>query len=135
MRSDEVVGWAVVRSAGRVAAWAWPRDAPAGVRSPVGAGFQATVVGLVGDRLVAAGNAIAWPVGLRCDGRDVAVTPRSLQQAWPAATGRIVVMLAGLFETEHTWRYGAQRWWDADDATLVARLSADGWTPVEVRCP
>ena len=123
------------RAGARVAGWAWPRDARPGVQGPVAAAAQATVVGLFGDQLAEAGSPVAYPVRLRADGRDVVVSPRSLAEAYPDATGRIAVFVAGLFETEDAWRYRAARWWGDPTSTIGTRLAADGWTPVLVRYP
>lgn len=123
------------RVLGRIAAVTRPEDAPAGWRAPRATSAQSTVVGLVGDRLTAAGNAVAWPLGLRCSGQDVAVGTRGLRDAYPAATGRLVVFVHGLFETDRAWAYGASRWWSEHDTTLPDRLVGDGWTPLVVRYP
>ena len=45
------------------------------------------------------------------------------------------MLLPGLFETEHAWRVGAERWWDEDRATLGDRARDAAWTPVHVRYP
>lgn len=123
------------RVGARALGWAWPHDARPGVASPVAAGAQATIVGLIGHELAAAGNPVAWPVRLRADGRDVRIGPRPLARAYPNATGRLVVQLPGLFETEHGWRYRAQRWWDDPEASHARRLAATGWTAVDVQYP
>lgn len=129
-------GRAVARVGGRVAGWAWPHEARAGFTSPVAAGTRATIIGLVGDQLAEAGSPVAWPVRIRRDGVDVPVGTRSLREAYPDATGRVVVLLPGLFETEHAWGFGAARWWaDEHRATLPDRLRGDGWTPLHVRYP
>ena len=128
-------GRVAARVGGRLLGWAWPQDARPGVRHPVAATARATIVGLIGDQLAEAGSPVAYPVRLRADGDDVVVAPRSLAEAYPDATGRLVVFLAGLFETEHAWWYRAQRWWGDPSSTMGSRLAEDGWTPVLVRYP
>lgn len=128
-------GRAVLRSASRVAGWAWPHEARSGLASAAGATTRATVVGLIGDQLAEAGSPVAFPVRLRHGGRDVDVAPRALAEAYPDATGRLLVFVPGLFETEHAWWYRAARWWSDDAPTLGDRARADGWTPVYVRYP
>jgi len=43
-------------------------------------------------------------MGLRVDGRAVEPAPAALAAAYPAATGRLVVFVPGLVETEFSWR-------------------------------
>jgi pimeloyl-ACP methyl ester carboxylesterase len=110
-----------MRVAGRGAeAFAGRRYAHAVSETPRGALLIGIVNGLVGDTLEEERNAIAQPMSLRVDG--AAVPP---DHPFPDATGRVVVFLHGLMETEFSWggrgRYGE-------------RLSADaGWTPLYVR--
>ena len=64
------------------------------------------------------------------DGRPISSTPRgalALAAAFPAATGRLVVFVHGLMETEHAWRLGGGEGYGA-------RLARDlGRTPVDIR--
>src|SRR5918994_576951 len=81
----------------------------------------AMVCGLHGDQLEAEGSALHHPMALRAAGRVVTV-PGDV----PGATGRLVVFVHGLFETEHAWTMASQGY--------GARLARDlGATPLYVR--
>lgn len=105
-------------------------------RSAAGRFLVSAVNGLIGDRLVAEDSPLAIEMGLRADGRHVALDPPSLAAAYPDATGEIVVFLHGLCETEEVWgRRSRPRRPDGGSApSYGARLAADeGWTPLYVR--
>ncbi|MGI5127699.1 esterase/lipase family protein [Pseudonocardia sp. CA-107938] len=71
---------------------------------------------------------LAGPMAVRLDGAGIAVDAATLARHHPAATGRLVVLVHGLIETEEWWRPAP----DADD--FGARLAADtGATCVRVR--
>ena len=60
------------------------------------------------------------------DGSPVSINPASLRGAFPNHTRRLVVLLHGLGETEHSWR--------SDGLTaMAAGLEADGFTVLELR--
>ena len=89
--------------------------------TPRGAAALAVVCGLHGDQLEAEGSALHHPMALRAAGRVVTV-PGDV----PGATGRLVVFVHGLFETEHAWTMASQGY--------GARLARDlGATPLYVR--
>jgi pimeloyl-ACP methyl ester carboxylesterase len=70
-----------------------------------GAGFAvAALNGMYGNHLVARGNALALGMEVRRNGREVAVKPDALGEAFPDATSRIVVFVHGLGETDEAWR-------------------------------
>ncbi|HZJ48181.1 MAG TPA: hypothetical protein VFD97_03985, partial [Acidimicrobiia bacterium] len=78
-----------------------------GLTNVIGSGtadsFQALVNGLWGDALGRRRDRLEIPMGIRDrDGSPTAVGPE-LVAAFPAATGRIVVLVHGLFETERCW--------------------------------
>jgi pimeloyl-ACP methyl ester carboxylesterase len=105
-------------------------------RSSRGRFVVSAVNGLIGDRLVADGSALAIETGVRRGGRDVPLDRDSLAAAYPDATGALVVFLHGLCETEHYWDRRSRP--QADDGTSTAsygaRLAADeGWTPLYLR--
>lgn len=92
-----------------------------------GAGLLAVLQGLRGDALEEERSPLATPMSIRIDGKPVAVEPVALAQAFPAATGRVVVFLHGLMESERAWRLGGR-------PTYGERLTRDlGATAVEIR--
>lgn len=88
---------------------------------------QSIFNGVWGDRLANDESPLGIRLGVRDhDGSPVAMTPTSLRRAFPNPTGRLVVMLHGLGETERCWR-------SDDGATIVAGLEADGFTVLALR--
>jgi pimeloyl-ACP methyl ester carboxylesterase len=109
---------------------------PAIENTPRGRFVVSAVNGLIGDKLIEDGSPLAIEIGVRRHGRDVPLTPDGLTEAFPDASGAIVVFLHGLCETEHYWdRRSRPRPADGSStASYGARLAADeGWTPVYVR--
>lgn len=128
----------VARTVGRVAGVGadWPGDRPPS-ETVRGAMLIGAVQGLIGDELEAQGSPLAAdPVTVRVDGAIVhcdadPVPPGRLDPAevFDGASGRVVVLLHGLTETEHSWGTGGVH---ADDYGV--RLAADlGATPVYLR--
>lgn len=71
---------------------------------------------------------------VRAAGRAVPLDAGSLRTAFPEATGRIVVFLHGLTETEDSWAYGAEKHHGSPGVTYGTLLRADlGLTPVYLR--
>jgi pimeloyl-ACP methyl ester carboxylesterase len=98
--------------------------------SPRGALVVGALTGLMGDRLESERNDLHEPMAARLGGRAIALDPTALRAAYPDATGRIVVFLHGLMESEFSWRAGA----GPDGATYGSRLREElGLTPVELR--
>lgn len=89
-----------------------------------GAAAIGIVNGLIGDKLEAAGSALAVdPMSIRVDGAVVSPTRPALKRAFNEPSGRIVVFLHGLVETEHAWRLGGQPTYGdrlADDEGITA---------------
>ena len=98
--------------------------------SPRGALVVGALTGLMGDRLESERSDLHEPMAARLGGRAIALDPRALRAAYPDATGRIMVFLHGLMESEFSWRAGA----GPDGATYGRRLREElGLTPVELR--
>jgi pimeloyl-ACP methyl ester carboxylesterase len=98
--------------------------------SPRGALVVGALTGLMGDRLESERSDLHEPMAARLGGRAIALDPTALRAAYPDATGRIVVFLHGLMESEFSWRAGA----GPDGATYGRRLREElGLTPVELR--
>jgi pimeloyl-ACP methyl ester carboxylesterase len=70
---------------------------------------------------------MAIPMAVRRAGTDV--VPEDAGEAFPGATGRVVVFLHGLCENESHWDRGRE----AAGTTYGEALAADGWTPVFLR--
>ncbi len=87
------------------------------------------VNGLVGDRLERERPRLAIPLAVRAGGRDVVPDQAGLAAAFPEPTGRLVVLLHGLFESEASWN----RHRDQLGTTYGEALAAQGWTPVFLR--
>ncbi|TWH04968.1 PGAP1-like protein [Nocardioides sp. J9] len=96
---------------------------------PRGRFVSSAVNGLIGEELRRDRPRLAIEMGVRRDGRDVVLTPDGVAAAFPAATGRLVVFLHGLCETEDYWR----RHRDRVGATYGETLAGRGWTPVYLR--
>jgi pimeloyl-ACP methyl ester carboxylesterase len=71
---------------------------------------------------------------VRADGRAVPLEAGAVRTAFPDATGRVVVFLHGLTETEATWALGAEKHAGRPGVTFGSRLADElGSTPVYVR--
>jgi pimeloyl-ACP methyl ester carboxylesterase len=98
--------------------------------SPPGALAVGALTGLIGDELEREGSDLHEPMTARVGGRAVALDPHALAAAYPDATGRLVVFLHGLMESEFSWRIGA----GPDGETYASGLRSElGCTPVELR--
>jgi pimeloyl-ACP methyl ester carboxylesterase len=97
--------------------------------APRGRYVSAAVNGLIGDRLARERPRLAIPMGVRVDGHDVPLDPDGLATAFPRPTGRLVVFLHGLCESEANWDRGR----DALGTTYGEMLAGEGWTPVFLR--
>lgn len=94
-------------------------------RTVWGAGALAAIQGLIGDSLADENPILSSPMTFRVDG--VPVPPETFAAHVPVPTTRLVVLLHGLVETEHSWRLGNR-------PTYGERLEDDlGYTPVFVR--
>jgi pimeloyl-ACP methyl ester carboxylesterase len=90
--------------------------------------------GTHGDLVARHAPGLAVPMAVRSEGRDVAATPEALAAAFPDATGRLVVFLHGLTETESAWCYRSQHHHGQPGITYGSLLQADlGLTPVFLR--
>jgi pimeloyl-ACP methyl ester carboxylesterase len=96
---------------------------------PRGRFVSSAVNGLIGDRLVRDRPRMAIQTTVRAHGRDVPLDGAGLAEAFPEATGRVVVFLHGLCENESYW----ERWRERTGTTYAEMLAAEGWTPVFLR--
>jgi pimeloyl-ACP methyl ester carboxylesterase len=102
--------------------------ASGGPPSPAATKARAIAHGVVGDDLIALAPELDLELTLRRDHADIAVDTSSLRDAYPDASGRLVLFVHGLVDTEAVWFEP-----DADDATLPDRVAAAGATPLLVR--
>ncbi|GAA5166938.1 permease [Pseudonocardia eucalypti] len=101
--------------------------------SVAGSGVVAAVNGLLGDRLAAQANDLDLGMSLRHAGRDLPVRTADLRAAYPGASSHLVLLVPGLGETEHAWRFRRSRGVPAGPDYGV-RLAVDlGATPLYVR--
>ncbi len=98
--------------------------------SPRGRFVVSAVNGLIGDKLVERHPRLAIDLAVRRAGRDVRPEPAALAEAFPAATGDLVVFLHGLSESETFWDLRAEETGGSYGARLAAESS---WTPVYLR--
>jgi len=90
----------------------------------------AVLNGLIGDRLEREGSSLHQPTSVRVHGEQIGLDESSLRDAFPEATGRLVVFLHGLMGTEFYWSWGAE----APGETYGSRLVSDlGCTAVYLR--
>lgn len=98
---------------------------PAPSRTVFGSGFLAALQGFIGDTLEDERPILAAPMTFRSDGEPV--PPERLADYIANPSGRIVVFLHGLVETEHAWRLGGR-------PSYAEKLEADlGYTSIQVR--
>jgi hypothetical protein len=90
---------------------------------------SAAVNGLIGDRLLRERPQLAIPMAVRRHGSDVEPARDALAEAFPDATGRLVLFLHGLCENESYW----QRHRDRVGTTYAEMLAEHGWTPLMLR--
>ncbi len=90
---------------------------------------RAIAGGLIGDRLEQERPRLAITMAVRAHHVDVPLEPDALAEAFPAATGRVVVFLHGWCESDEQWR----RRRDLRGTTYGEELEGDGWTPVFLR--
>lgn len=103
--------------------------------SAAGRSLLAAVNGLVGDRLREERPELFFEAAVRRDGQDVDPTRAGLAEAFPRATGDVVVFVHGLCESEAQWSRRSRP--IRPDGTTAppyaAALSDQGWTPVDLR--
>jgi pimeloyl-ACP methyl ester carboxylesterase len=90
--------------------------------------------GFWGDRIVRTQPALAPQMRMRLHGGPLRRVPANLvadAEASGTATGRIVVFIHGLCETDLCWSFAAEKRWGDRTCTYGSRLrDDDGWTPI-----
>jgi hypothetical protein len=92
------------------------------------------VNGLIGDRIAEEQPALAPQMRMRLHGGPLRRLPANLAadaaQA-STATGRLVVFIHGLCETDLCWSFAAEQRWGDRTCTYGSKLrDDDGWTPI-----
>lgn len=118
----------------RAASTGLDKAAGAGLGGPLeatarGRFVSSAVNGLIGDRLLRERPQLAIAMAVRHDGADVCPERGELQEAFPDATGRLVIFLHGLCENESYWNLHRDR----TGTTYGEALAQEGWTPVFLR--
>lgn len=98
--------------------------------TPSGRQLSSAVNALIGAELAQTGDPAHIRMALRRDAADVPLEPAALAQAYPAATGKVVLLLHGLGENDESWRLRV-----AERGGAYADRIADGtdWTPLVLR--
>lgn len=125
-------GLALFRGAARLAVAVAPD------REPRGASLAGTAIaalnGFAGDRLARDGNPLAAAMGLRHDGRALAMDRARLAAILPAAAPRVVVFVHGLACNEAMWWHHAERHYGDPLVSHGTRLERElGITPLYLR--
>lgn len=94
-----------------------------------GRAVLSAVYGLIGDRLAAERPEWALPLSLRREGREVGLDSDSLAEAFPDASGCLVVFMHGLCEDESCWDWKSDRRGPGYPQALEER----DWTPLLLR--
>jgi pimeloyl-ACP methyl ester carboxylesterase len=119
----------VVRGGLSAASVARPTEAESIERTVAGRAAVGALNGLWGDTLARRKNGLALGMTLRHGARDLVLTKAQLRRALPHATGRLVVFVHGLCETDDAWMLGGAR-----HVPYGFRLQAElGYTPLFLR--
>jgi pimeloyl-ACP methyl ester carboxylesterase len=90
--------------------------------------------GVYGDTVVREAPALATLMTVRQRGRPVPLEPEAVHEAFPTASGQLVVFLHGLTETEGAWCFKSTRHHGRADVSYGTLLQQHlGLTPVFVR--
>ena len=96
---------------------------------------SSAVNGLIGDELLRDRPQLAIPMTVRAGGRDVRPTTDDLADAFPGATGRLVVFLHGLCENESYWNLHRERTGTTYGEALAGARLDPGLPPRQHRPP
>jgi pimeloyl-ACP methyl ester carboxylesterase len=118
-----------VRAGARAISLTRPPEAPALERATAGRVALGALNGAFGDRLERKHSPLAVAMTVRRGGEAVALDAAAVRAAFPDATGRLVVFLHGLCETEEAWTF-----WSPGEVPYGPRLRVElGYTPVYIR--
>src|SRR3954452_2235674 len=101
---------------------------------PAGSTALAVLNGMYGDLVQREAPALSTSMAIRRNGKVVHTHRSELRAGYPRATGRLVVFLHGLVETEMSWSYRSVRHHGEPGVTDGSLLGAHlGYTPVFIR--
>jgi pimeloyl-ACP methyl ester carboxylesterase len=124
-----VVAGTLLRAGARAVSLTRPDDAPSIDESSRGRLAIGALNGAFGDALHRRSNGLALKMTIRRDRRDVALSAAALAEEFPDATGRLVLFVHGLCQTDDAWRLGAER-----HVPYGVRLQSElGYTPLYLR--
>jgi len=129
---------AVSRAAGRLAGAALaatrPANAPGITTNPRGNALVGAINGAFGDTLHLRHHALSPDLAVRVGGRDIDLERDAIAAAFPVAGPRLVVLVHGLGETEHSWNRRAHAHGRELPASYGTLLEEDlGLSPVTLR--
>jgi pimeloyl-ACP methyl ester carboxylesterase len=126
---------AVPAAAGAVAAHSGKASVDAYADTPRGHFTMSALNGFWGDRLVVERAALAPAMSIRTHGGTLRRMPGNVAHdaaaSLPGPTGRLVLFLHGLCESDRYWWYGSERTWGDPDVTYGSLLRREReWTPL-----
>jgi pimeloyl-ACP methyl ester carboxylesterase len=93
------------------------------------------ISGFRGDRIAGAQPSLAPAMRMRLHGGLLRSQPANLAadaDGHDDVTGRLVIFIHGLCETDLCWSFAAERRWGDRGCTYGSLLRTDGWTPIYV---
>lgn len=86
---------------------------------------QGALNGVFGDYLLARGNHLSLPMGLRHQGQPVELESDALAAAYPEARPRVCVFVHGLATTEWCWSFYSDEFYGEPDVSFGKQLDRD----------
>jgi pimeloyl-ACP methyl ester carboxylesterase len=124
-----LIAGALLRGGARTISLTRPEHPPSIDASARGRLAVGALNGVFGDALHRRSNELALKMTIRRERRDVDVSRAALAEAFPDATGRLVLFVHGLCETDDAWRLGTER-----HVPYGVRLHPElGYTPLYLR--
>jgi pimeloyl-ACP methyl ester carboxylesterase len=121
-------------AAGLIAAAVHDPKAESAHDLPGGRFVLGAVNGFLGDQIAERQPALAPQMRMRLHGGPLRHLPANLAadaREFGSATGRLVVFIHGLCETDLCWSFAAEKRWGDRTCTYGSRLrDDDGWTPI-----
>ena len=119
---------------GAALAAARPADARSVTAGRRGSALLGALNGAFGDAIHERHRVLSPTMAVRRVGNDVALAPGAMRAAFPAASGRLVVLVHGLGQTEHSWQRRDHAHGHEQPASYATLLERDlGLTAVVLR--